>query len=232
MPRSPRNCPAGIVFHVLNRANSRNRIFNEFFDYQSFIKIVIEAQQKYPSEILSYCLMPNHWHFLIRPTQDEELSQFIGWITNTHTRRFRSANKSWGEGSLYQGRFKSFPVKNDRHCLIVKRYIERNPLRANLVSNAQEWLWSSLGQAKAEQLSVEIKEVFCIPKEEWIETVNKPQSEVELQALRASVKKGSPYGDHDWILKTAEQIGLQSTLKQVGRPKILKADNRTLLIRG
>ncbi len=129
MPRPIRYCPGGYIFHVLNRANSRNRIFNNRFQYNQFLEILLEAYLAFTVKILSYCIMPNHWHLLLQPTEDGELSRFVGWITNTHTRRYRTFNNSIGHGPLYQGRFKSFPVKNDRHFFLVKG-----------ISNAIHWL--------------------------------------------------------------------------------------------
>ena len=187
MPRQLRNCPGGYIFHVLNRANARNRIFNNNFDYQKFIEIVNEARVIHTTRILAYCLMPNHWHFLLQPTHDGELSCFMRWISSTHTRRYRIANKSWGEGPLYQGRFKSFPIKNDQHVLVVRRYIERNPLRAELVHKAQEWPWSSLGQFYSNLIGLPVAAHPLIENRQWLEHVNEPQQESEIGKVRAIV---------------------------------------------
>src|SRR5580658_3294321 len=88
--------------------------------------------------------MPNHWHLVLKPHEDRELSLFVGWLTLTHTQRWHAHRRDAGSGHVYQGRFKSFPVQADRHFLTVARYVERNPLRANLVASAADWRWSSL----------------------------------------------------------------------------------------
>ena len=79
-----------------------------------------------PVDLLSYCLMPNHWHLLVRPQHDEQLGKFMQRLTMTHTRRWQEHYNQVGVGHLYQGRFKSFPVQENGHFLTVARYIERN----------------------------------------------------------------------------------------------------------
>jgi putative transposase len=94
--------------------------------------------------LLSYCLMPNHWHLVLWPRADGELSDFGHWLTLTHTQRWHAHYHNVGTGHLYQGRFKSFPVARDEHFLQLCRYVERNPLRAGLVRRAEAWQWGSL----------------------------------------------------------------------------------------
>jgi putative transposase len=91
--------------------------------------------------------MPNHWHLVVWPERDGDLSEFMRWLTLTHTQRWHAKHHTQGTGPLYQGRFKGFPVANDEHCLRVLRYVEGNPLRAGLARSARRWRWSSLGRA-------------------------------------------------------------------------------------
>src|SRR5690349_16171191 len=95
---------------------------------------------------LAYCVMPNHWHLVLWPRRDEDLSRFMAWVTLTHTQRWHAYRQSAGNGHVYQGRFKSFPVQADEHFLTVCRYVERNALRAKLVDRAEGWRWSSVGR--------------------------------------------------------------------------------------
>src|SRR5207244_11561664 len=98
--------------------------------------------------LLSYCLMPNHWHLMLWPREDDELTAFVRWLTHTHTMRWHAHYHTAGTGHLYQGRFKSFPVQTDEHFLTVCRYVERNALRARLVPRAEDWRWSCLWRRK------------------------------------------------------------------------------------
>ena len=126
-----------------------------------------------------------------------------------------------GYGHLYQGRFKSFPVETDDYFYQVNRYVERNALRANLVSKAEQWQWGSLwirqfGSPEHRAMLTR----WPIPKpRKWLQYVNKPASESELAAIRKSCVRGTPYGSPDWISKTASKLGLESTLRKPGRPK-------------
>jgi putative transposase len=81
--------------------------------------------------------MPNHWHLVLWPRKKGELSEFMRWLTVTHTQRWHASHRTSGTGPLYQGRFKSFPIEDDDHLLAVVRYVERNALRAKLVARAE-----------------------------------------------------------------------------------------------
>src|SRR3954447_16733920 len=150
MPRRARQAPGGLVYHVLNRAVGRMRIFSREGDYEAFRRVLLEAHGRLPVRLLGYCLMPNHWHLVLWPRADGDLSRFMHWLTMTHTQRWRHHRRLVGLGPLYQGRFKSFPVQTDAHLLVLLRYVERNPLRANLVARAQDWAYGSLHDRLAE----------------------------------------------------------------------------------
>jgi len=144
MGRPLRTATGGLVYHVLNRANGRMRIFHKPEDYDAFERIVEEAAERVAMRVLAYCLMPNHWHLVLWPREDGDLSRFVGWASLTHTRRWHAHRRSEGTGHLYQGRFKSFLVESDEHLWTVCRYVERNALRAGLCQRAEQWRWSSL----------------------------------------------------------------------------------------
>ena len=87
--------------------------------------------------------MPNHWHLLLWPEHDGDLSPFLQWITAMHAQRFRRATNTVGQGAVYQSRFEAVGVTDLIHLLNVWRYVERNPVKASLVERAEEWKWSS-----------------------------------------------------------------------------------------
>src|SRR5205085_655128 len=86
-------------------------------------------------------LMPNHYHLVVQPAAEGDLSRWMHWLQNTHVRRYHQHYHS--SGHVWQGRFKSFPLQEDEHLLTVLRYVERNPVRAKLVRLAERWRWSS-----------------------------------------------------------------------------------------
>ena len=130
MPRRPRISTGGLAYHVLNRRIGRLPLFESPKDYTLFETILNEAVEHRQVRIAAYCLMPNHWHLLLWPREDGELSEVMRWITVTHTQRWHAYHQTAGTGPVYQGRFKSFPIQTDDHFITVARYVERNPLRA------------------------------------------------------------------------------------------------------
>ena len=132
MPRAPRADEAGGLYHALNRGNLRATIFHKPEDYIAFEKILHEALEIYKVELYSYLLMPNHYHLVLRPMADGEMSRFMGWVGGTHTMRYHAHYHTSGMGHVYQQRYKSFPIQDDDHFFVVCRYVERNALRAGL----------------------------------------------------------------------------------------------------
>jgi putative transposase len=218
MGRAPRAPVGNMVYHVLNRANGRMKIFRKSKDYEAFEDILVEAKTKQRMRILSYCLMPNHWHLVLHPYEDGDLSTFMRWITLTHTQRWHTHYKSIGYGHLYQGRYKSFPVQKDEHFLQVVRYVERNAKRAAIVEKAEAWRWSSLH--RREFGNYEKKKLLSRwpvqPDKEYLQWINIPQPKEEIEVIRYAIKRGRPYGKDDWVSKTVTVLGLETTMRQRG----------------
>jgi putative transposase len=162
------------VYHVLNRANARMRIFDKPHDYEAFERILQQAVRRVRMRLLAYCVMPNHWHLVLWPREDGDLSPFVAWLTLTHTQRWHAHRHSVGSGHVYQGRFKSFLVESDEHLWTVCRYVERNALRAGLCVPAEQWRWSSVW--RRESGDAECRAVLCqwpivMPKD-WLRRLN------------------------------------------------------------
>lgn len=219
MPRRPRFASAGYAFHVLNRGAGRQTLFHEQRDYDAFVNLLEEARGQAPMRVLAYCLMPNHWHLVLWPETDDALSAYMHWLTTTHCHRWQAFYGSAGCGPVYQGRFKSFPVQADDHFLAVCRYVERNALRAGIVSRAELWKWSSLWQRVNNSPAVALS-AWPVPLgATWLEYVNEPQNEMELATIRNSVNRGRPYGSATWVREVAKRLGLESTLRSRGNPR-------------
>jgi putative transposase len=218
MPRRPRHTPAGTIFHVINRAVGRHTIFHKPEDYAAFERVLAEAHGRVPIRILAYTLMANHWHLVLWPRSDDELPEFVKWMTHAHTQRWHAHYHTSGTGHLYQGRYKSFPVQGNVYLLVVLRYVERNGLRANLVARAQDWSWSSLWRREHGQ-GLGILSDWPVPRPaDWLNFVNEPQTQAELEALRRSVNRGCPFGDDEWQKQVVTDLGLEATLRPRGRP--------------
>jgi REP element-mobilizing transposase RayT len=107
MGRPKRAADGGLIYHGLNRANARMPIFEKDGDYEAFEVVLQEAVERTETRLLAYCLLPNHWHLIVWPREDGELSTFTGWLTLTHTQRWHADRRTTGSGRPYQGRFKS-----------------------------------------------------------------------------------------------------------------------------
>jgi len=226
MPRVARVAPGGFVYHVLNRAVARLPLFQKQGDYEAFERVLIEAQHKVPVRLLGYCVMPNHWHFVLWPKEAGELTAFVRWLTHTHTMRWHTHHHTVGSGHLYQGRFKAFPVQGDDHYFTMLRYVERNALRAGMVKRAEEWRWGSLwrrGQdATVEGLPTLSPGPLPVPAT-WTKLVNAAQTESELKGLRRSVERGAPFGTSEWESSMVRRFGLHHTVRPRGRPRKAEA---------
>jgi len=220
MARKARNTPAGYVYHVLNRAAGRIALFRKPEDYAAFERILLEAHTRYPLPILAWCLMKNHWHFVVRPQSDQQITDFFRWLTHTHAMRWRVARATVGWGHLYQGRFKAFPVETSAALLTVCRYVERNALTANAVKHAELWRWGSLWARRdgpAELRALLYPWPVARPRN-WIERVNAALTPKDRQQMQISLARSRPFGDAGWVAQTVAALGLECTVRREGRP--------------
>jgi putative transposase len=137
MARTARAAVGGVCYHVINRGNARGEICHKKEDFAAFLDLMEEAGQRLPMRLLAWCLIPNHFHLVLWPHGDGDLSRWMQWLMTAHVRRYHRHYHS--SGHVWQGRFKAFPSEEDEHLWTVLRYVERNALRANLVVRAEEW---------------------------------------------------------------------------------------------
>ena len=219
MGRARRATDGNMVYHVLNRGNGKQQIFHKDSDFDAFLKVMRDGLALVPVRLLGFCIMPNHWHLVLWPRQDRDLTRFVGWITNTHVKRHRQHYSDSPPGHLYQGRFRSFPVKDDSHLLTVLRYVEANPLRARLCKSAASWRWSSLALRERGDTDGLLSEWPLPRPNDWRQIVARAVPADQLKSLRHSIARGTPFGDAPWVKRTAASLGLGITLAVRGRPR-------------
>ena len=221
----PRSTPGGIVYHVLNRSNAGVRMFRDNHDFELFEHVLEEAHSRVPVRLLSYTLMQDHWHLVLWPRRDGELSEFMRWLSVTHTRRWHALHHNTGSGHLYRGRYRSFPVEPGEHLFTLCRYVESNAKRAGLVRKAQDWHWSSLyRRERGDEVSQGLLDPGPKPLPRgWAARVNAPIEDAELVALRRSAQRGTPLGAPAWQAKVAKKLGLEFTMRPRGRPRKVAA---------
>ena len=216
MPRTARTSVGGLCYHALNRGNRRDAVFHKPGDYDGFVSAIRDACARLPVDILGYCLMPDHFHLVLRPRANGDLGRWMQWLLTAQARRYH--RHSGTSGHVGQGRFQAFPIQDDDHLATVLRYVERNALRADLVARAEAWAWSRLpGWLGRDPLVWRGEPPIRDP--DWLARVNEPLSVGDLHRLRRAVSRGRPFGDEAWTRATAERLGLGSCLRPRGRPR-------------
>jgi putative transposase len=226
MPRPLRPIDDGLIYHVINRGNNRQNVFHKKDDFQAFLRALADLKARKPFALYGYCLLNNHFHLLIRPIGEESISRIVQSLLVSHTHRYHKHHNSGGH--VWQGRFRSPVIQNDEHLLTVLRYIESNPLRAAIVTNAGEYPWSSFrvhGLGELDELIdplVTYDELSPYPKvrqRQWGEMVHRPLEEAALASIRRSTASGLPYGDEAWVKRLAKKLDLDLTIRPRGRPR-------------
>jgi putative transposase len=142
MPRRPRVALGGLIYHVVHRGVRRETLFFDPADYKHFQRLLIMAGNRFGVDLLGYCLMPNHWHLVLRPLKDRSLSAYVQWLASAHA-RYTNACRGFS-GHVYERRFRSIVVRDERQLVTLLHYVESNPVRAHLVVRAEFWQWSSV----------------------------------------------------------------------------------------
>ena len=229
MGRLPRAVDEGLIYHALNRGNSRADVFVEDSDHVAFLEALGQTQARYPFKLFGYCLMTNHFHLLLQPGLGQSISRILQSLTVTHTWRYHKRYRS--SGHVWQGRFKSPVIQDDEHLLMVLRYIEANPLRASIVADPGDYQWSSyqhhgLGRPGALLSSFpeweRLGRTDAERRRRWRAKVCAAQREGDLQTIRASLRSGRPLGTVAWTEHVAQRLQIDLTRRPRGRPPKIK----------
>jgi putative transposase len=217
MPRIAKALADNCFYHIINRGNGRQQVFHKDGDYRAFIELMLHAREKHAVRIHAWCLMPNHFHLLVQPEQADQLNKYMQWLMTSHVRRYHSHYKS--SGHVWQGRYKSFIVQNDDYLLTVARYIEANPVRSGLSSTALQWPWSShKSRSDATEDNHPDTLPFSLP-DDWSAYVDSPLTDKEMEKLRNSVNRQTPFGKSEWRDELCKKMGLESTVRARGWEK-------------
>jgi len=141
MGRKGRVLIDGGVYHIINRGHNRYKLFRGLNDYKEYKEVIRSYKIKFSFELFHYCLMPNHIHLLLRISKGQDLPHLMQGITQKYAKHYRRMYKLIG--NLFQGRYKSLYIDKDTYLLECGRYIERNPLRARMVTDIGQYYFSS-----------------------------------------------------------------------------------------
>ena len=210
------------ICHVCNRAAAKLPLFKSAEDYRAFLAILARTKLEFEPAVKlhGYCIMPNHWHFIICADTTALMSHFMRHVTRRHAVA-HIAEHPGRSGAIYQGRFRCVPVQDGDHLSTVLLYVDRNPLRAKLVSRAEDWLWSSVidhaGLENDPLLDPLPRATFA----NWLERVNHLGPSDTL--ISAAIKRNVPLGDPEWIGRLSQEWNVLRRPK--GRPgKIIREE--------
>lgn len=213
MPRLPRRHQQGEFHHVINRGNVRSTLFFDAADYRTFLDLLAKMVEKYPVGLLGYCVMPNHWHLVVVPATQMDLSRAMHWLTSTHVRWWARSHERHGPGHVYQSRFHSIPVQPGINVCRVLRYVERNALASDLAPRAEAWPWGSACQRVERRASPRLLAQSFLPPELWLEHLNAPVVDRE---VGEAIRRNLPIGDAAWVDARYAALGL-SQARRPGR---------------
>jgi putative transposase len=176
MPRRLRRSLGTHYFHVINRSVRKSPIFLRPNDYRAFLSVLEAGLKRHPVGLLSYCVLANHWHLIVGPTDPSSLSRLMHWVTVTHAVRHHRHRGTVGQGPVYQGRFKSEALEEAVNVVRACRYVERNALTAGLVTRAQDWPWCSLSDRLRPDPRLPLTSAPFLESDAWIGYVNTPRA--------------------------------------------------------
>jgi putative transposase len=221
MPRIARIVGVDLPHHITQRGNYKQQVFFDDTDRNQYLIWLQEYSAKFGLAILAYCLMPNHVHFIAIPKNKEALAKTFN---ATHMRYAQYYNKKRKvSGHLWQGRFYSC-ILGQTHLLTAARYIERNPVRANLVRKPWLWEWSSASAHinKERQAPFQLDSLFMLtdtaPKD-WMDFIDSAEDEAQLVNLRRHTLVGRPLGTTQFVEKLEKMFGKRLHALPRGRPK-------------
>ena len=232
MARLPRLTLAGYPHHVIQRGNNRQEIFTSVADYRQLLSLLEENARRFKVEVHAYVLMTNHFHLLATPQNDKGLPLLMQAVGRSYVRYF---NDSRGRsGSLWEGRYRSTLIETDRYLLACMAYIDLNPVRAGMVSEAIDFAWSSHGfyvGAKADKLITPHALFWSLAntpfgrEAAYAELVRAGISADQQGALTRSALAGWALGDPDFVAELQKRTERRVNEGKAGRPPTTASEN-------
>ncbi|TFG91371.1 MAG: transposase [Syntrophobacterales bacterium] len=217
MPRISRAIAVGYPHHITQRGNYRQTVFKEAEEYARYLELLTQYSRRHELEIWAYCLMPNHVHIVGVPRAEDSLSSVfrtVHMLYSTYCNR-----KADAVGHLWQGRYYSCAL-DERHVYAAVRYVELNPVRAELVANAQDYPWSS-AKSHASGIADRVLSGRCFLEEtipNWKEYLFEPRDTEAQTSLIKSTRTGRPCGENDFVTQLENLLGRRFATLPSGRP--------------
>jgi len=220
MPRIARAVALGFPHHVVQRGNNREKVFLNNEDKEKYLSLLKKYSGKWNSPILAYCLMSNHVHLLTKPSKNESLCKMMQGITLCYTQYINKIYKRTGR--LWESRYHSCIVDEEKYLWAVARYIEQNPVRAKIVKKAEDYSYSS---AKAHNIHGVKNDMLGEAlfegrqRKDYIELMKASIKEEDINNIRNHTRSNRPIGSKSFIEKIERKLDRIFTLRPRGRPK-------------
>jgi len=200
MPKRRRLILPNSIHHIVNRGNDKKVIFPEPVDYGSFLALLREARERFEVELYAYCLMPNHFHLVVRVASLAAISAYMHYVQCLHACDLRRCDRSRGHGHIFQRRYWNKPVEGSGYLMTVMKYVEANPVRAGLTDWAHKWEWSSMWDRVTGERDLLHPSPVRLP-DGWPTVVTVPLQRVDLEKIRRPIKRGRPIPEDDYALR-------------------------------
>ena len=219
MPRIARAIAPGFPHHVVQRGNNRAEVFFGSEDSDVYLYLVKIYADKWNTPVISYCLMTNHVHLLIRPSSDISLRKMMQGVALCYTQHVNRKYKRTGR--LWESRYYSCIVDQESYLWAVARYIEQNPVRSMIVEHPEEYAYSS-ARAHLDLLQDPVlgEELFAEgQRHKYVEFVRSTMPIEQITAIRKSIRTGRPLGAYTFVREIERKLAKRLTALPVGRPR-------------
>jgi putative transposase len=226
MPRNARRKIDGLPVHVVQRGNDRSPCFRREADHELYIGLLVELAPLFECDVHAYALMTNHVHMLMTPRRGDGPSHLMKHLGQRFVQHFNRSHSR--TGTLWEGRFRSHLVDSDSYLFQCQRYIELNPVRAQMVSQPWMYRWTSYRANAGLEASL-----LVVPHPNYLALganleecatryrtfFREPPGIAELADIRRCINTGSSFGSRDFLIQLEERLGRRPDAAARGRPK-------------
>jgi len=209
----------GYPHHVVQRGNNREKVFLDKEDYKKYLCYLEKYSTKKKAVILAYCLMSNHVHLLVRPSEENSLSKMMQGIALCYTQYFN--RKYERSGRLWECRYHSTVIDEEAYLWVVSKYIESNPVRAKLVREAEAHRFSSARAHLLGEADLLLKEPLFDPGDlnEYVRFIRNGEDKEVGEVIRRHTRLGKPLGSERFLKRLSKKVGYPLVFRPKGRPR-------------
>jgi len=225
MPRPKRLNIPGMPQHITQRGNNRQPCFSDNLDYRLYLKLLARSCQKHYCRLHAYALMGNHVHLLLTPDIEDGVSLMVRDLGRDYVLRFNKRHER--TGTLWEGRFRSSLIDSDRYMLACYRYIELNPVRAQMVKDPANYPWSSFranGLGHSQEMItphptwLALGANDSVRRHSYLELFKTVLPDDLLSQIRYGLRKGLPTGNESFMEQVESTLGIKLGTGKRGRP--------------